>query len=176
MNPGRRRATGSRSGARPTTSTSAPGMSPMSRMRRPSSPLACTWAMRAFCPSFILRREMSPASSISLEMGQPSPPHERASAQSCPPRFLWQNPNILSPSFNFIVTSGVAAPLGKHIPGPDGPRGNRRSRRCHTGRFMTLILRHTNHAATMIDTASRDSHEKTLPVMKTGSASIPTPL
>ena len=44
-------------------------------------------------------------------MGQPSPPHERASAQSCPPRFLWQNPNILSPSFNFIVTSGVAAPL-----------------------------------------------------------------
>ena len=76
------------------------------------------------------RREMSPASRISLEMGQPSPPHERASAQSCPPRFLWQNPNILSPSFNFIVTSGVAAPLGKHIPGPDGPRGNRRSRRC----------------------------------------------
>ena len=26
--------------------------------------------------------------------------------------------------------AGVAAPLGKHIPGPDGPRGNRRSRRC----------------------------------------------
>ena len=120
MNPGRRRATGSRSGRAHHFHFRA-GDEPHVPDAPPQLAAGLHMGDAGFLPLLHPAQGNKPGFQHLLGDGTAFAAARTGFGAIMPSALSMAKSKHIVPNFNFIVTSGVAAPLGKHIPGPDGP-------------------------------------------------------